>query len=177
MTVTLLTGCNLGDRERNMREVLPLIEERIGPIVKKSALYESEPYGFNSDDPFLNQALQCETELSPEALLGKIWIIENHFGKRRGTPAEELEKYRRRLNGTEGFTSRPMDIDILLYGDRIVETPLLAIPHREMHLRRFVLDPLCEIAGETLHPVLHKTIREIREELNDNSDKVMLSGC
>lgn len=141
MKVTLLTGCNLGDKERSMAEVLPLIEAHIGKILKKSSIHSSSAWGFSSDDIFLNQAVVCQTALSPYDVLMKIWDIERLFGKQRGTAEEELAK----LNLRTTYESRLMDIDIIFYDDIEYSTPLLTIPHPLYREREFVLKPLNEI--------------------------------
>lgn len=141
MTVTLLTGCNLGDKEQSMADVLPHIETRIGKILRKSSVHASAAWGFNSSDTFLNQAIVCETTLSPYDVLMKIWEIERLFGKERGTADEELEKLKNRTT----YQSRLMDIDIIFYDDIEYTTPLLTIPHPLYKERDFVLKPLSEI--------------------------------
>lgn len=141
MTVTLLTGCNLGNPEKSIKEVLLHIEERIGKIVRTSSVHSSQAWGFSSDDIFLNQAVVCETELSPHGVLMAIWDIERLFGKERGTEAEELAK----LQSRTSYQSRLMDIDIIFYDDIVLNTPLLTIPHPLYKERDFVLIPLSEV--------------------------------
>lgn len=141
MKVTLLTGCNLGDKERNMIEVLTHIEAHIGKIIRKSSVHTSVAWGFDSDDMFLNQALVCQTELSPYDVLMQIWAIERIFGKERGSVEQELEKLQKRTT----YQSRLMDIDIIFYDDLVMDTPLLTIPHPQYDKRDFVMIPLKEL--------------------------------
>jgi len=154
-TVYLGIGTNLGDRKENLRRAIELIEEHVGLITLVSSIYETEPWGFRSETSFLNMAVKVETKLSPSGLLGRILMIEAMMG---------------RLREGKGYKSRIIDIDILLFGSRIVDNKVLVIPHPRIHDRRFVLVPLAEIGGEIIHPVLKKSILELLTECNDNSN-------
>jgi 2-amino-4-hydroxy-6-hydroxymethyldihydropteridine diphosphokinase len=145
-------GSNLGNREENLKNAVSLIEEHIGPVRLRSSVYETEPWGFRSEDDFLNMVVQAETSLSPSGLLGRVLMIESLLG---------------RLREGKEYKSRTIDIDILLYDKRIVRTKVLVIPHPVMHERRFVLIPLCEIAAELIHPVLKKSFKKLLEECPD----------
>ena len=143
MKVFLGIGTNLGDRESNLKKAIALIKENIGPVIKSSSVYETEPWGFQSNDYFLNMVLEVKTDLKPSGLLGRVLMIEASMG---------------RLRNAEGYTSRLIDIDILFYGKRKFSGKALLIPHPKLHERKFVLIPLCEIAPEFIHPVLGKTM-------------------
>jgi len=147
----LLTGGNLGDKTINMKNCSLLIEKHCGHILKKSALYETAAWGKTDQPDFLNQVLLIDTPLTPESLLHKILNIEQQMGRFRE------EKYGPRL----------IDIDILLYNDEVINETRLIIPHPRMQERRFVLEPLNEIAPDTIHPVFQKTIHQLLEECND----------
>lgn len=153
-TVLLGIGTNLGDREGNLKRSVTLTEEHIGRVTEVSSVYETEPWGFQSESSFLNMVLKAETKLTPSGLLGRILMIESLMGRLR--------------EGT-GYKSRIIDIDILLFENRVIESRALVIPHPKMHERRFVLVPLCEIAGEMVHPVFNKSIKELLNECRDNS--------
>jgi len=153
--VFLATGTNLGKRQINLRRAAEAIGKFIGGITASSSIYETEPWGFISHEKFLNQVVKVETDFSPFSLLEKIHEIESGLG---------------RVRGTEQYSSRIIDIDILLYEDIIVEEAILKIPHPLISERRFVLVPLCEIAAELRHPVLNKTIGELLEICADKSD-------
>ena len=144
-------GSNLGNRDEYLDHAIRLISERIGQIVKKSSVYETDPWGFNADVPFLNRVVEAETELTPEELIREILGIEQELGRVRG----------------DGYTSRTIDIDILFYGDQVVSTSDLKIPHPSIQDRRFVLVPLCEIAGRFIHPVLDTSISDLLEFCKD----------
>jgi len=152
--VFLGIGSNLGERETNLKEAVAGIEENIGHVLYCSSLYESEPWGFKSDNQFLNMVVVVETKLTASGVLGAILMIEAFLGRTRG------EKQ---------YSSRIIDIDILLYEDMIVDEVSLKIPHPLMHERRFVLVPLCEIASKEVHPVLKKTIASLLEMCKDKS--------
>lgn len=165
MEVTLLIGCNLGDKDRNMIDVLYHIENKIGVILKKSSIYVSEPWGFESDDVFNNQAVVCETKLLPENLLQTIWSIEKSFGKERGDIKCELAKYIAREKGEICYKSREMDIDIIFYGDTIYNSDILKIPHPLYKIRDFVLNPLCELMGDYCPPNEKNSIKQLRDNI------------
>jgi 2-amino-4-hydroxy-6-hydroxymethyldihydropteridine diphosphokinase len=146
--VYLSLGSNVGDREAQLRDALTRLAA-IGRVVAVSSFYETEPVEFTRQPWFLNCAVALETSKTPRELIAAILRIEEDMGRRR------LQK--------KG--PRSIDIDILLVGSLVVEEPELTIPHPAMHQRRFVLEPLAEIAPEVLHPVLNKTIRELRDAL------------
>ena len=153
-TVYLGIGTNLGDRESNLAKAVALVEEHIGPIKCASSVYETEPWGFQSENYFLNMVIEVEARLGPSGLLGKILMIESLLG---------------RLREGKEYKSRIIDIDILLYDKRVIKKKVLVIPHPRMHERKFVLIPLSEIDGDLTHPVLGKSIRELLEGCQDKT--------
>ena len=151
--VYLLLGSNIGNRKETLSKANKLIAQNIGVIKSLSSIYKSEAWGFKSNNHFLNQVLLIETEYSPQHLLSEILNIENVLG---------------RVRKSKHYESRVIDIDILLYDDKVIKDINLKIPHQQLHQRNFALIPLVEIAGEFIHPVFNKTIKEILEECNDN---------
>jgi 2-amino-4-hydroxy-6-hydroxymethyldihydropteridine diphosphokinase len=145
-------GSNLGNRIENIQEAQMKIEEFIGTIDAFSSVYETEPWGFKSEKDFLNKVLAVKTELSPSGLLGRILMIEAQLGRIR------LDK---------GYSTRKIDIDILLYDNEIVNEKALVIPHPRLQERMFVLVPLAEIAREMIHPVLKKSIASLLKSCKD----------
>ena len=152
--VFLGIGTNLGNRESNLKEAVARIEEYIGPVVKSSSVYETEPWGFQTENEFLNMVVKVETKLTPSGLLGRILMIESLSG---------------RVRGEKQYTSRVIDIDLLLYENMIIDEESLKIPHPLMHERRFVLVPLCEIESQMIHPVLNKSIASLLGACKDKS--------
>ncbi|TNE62707.1 MAG: 2-amino-4-hydroxy-6-hydroxymethyldihydropteridine diphosphokinase [Bacteroidetes bacterium] len=132
----------------------------IGKAVKKSHVYETEPWGNKEQDPFLNQVIMLNTTLSPRELLDEIARIEREMGRKR----KDQEKWGPRI----------IDVDILFYGKRRIRDKGLEIPHPELHKRAFILVPLMEIEPDLEHPVLKKTIDELYFNCDDPSDVVML---
>jgi 2-amino-4-hydroxy-6-hydroxymethyldihydropteridine diphosphokinase len=147
-------GTNLGNREENLCKAIEMIGKEIGEVVSCSSVYETEPWGFKSENEFLNAVIKVKTELKPSGLLGRILMIEAMLG---------------RLREGKGYSSRIIDIDILLYGCEIIKKKSLQIPHQLIQDRRFVLVPFCEIAPEMVHPVLNKTFAELLNDCRDES--------
>ena len=148
----LALGTNIGNRRRNMITAAALLAERVGDVLALSGFYETEPWGFQSENTFLNAALRLETFLSPLELLKATQQIEAEMGRTQ------------KSNGT--YHDRIIDIDILLYDDLILQTPELTLPHPLMQDRRFVMEPLLEIAPNVVHPVFKKTIVSLIREHN-----------
>ena len=148
----ILLGGNLGNKQQVFSETWKRLEKQIGPITKRSAVYETEPWGFESNDMFWNQAIEIETELWPDEVLIQTHGIEEILG---------------RIRKENQFDSRIIDIDVLFYGSEIVNQPDLQIPHPRIQDRKFVLVPLCEIAPELVHPVFKKTVCELLSECSD----------
>ena len=146
--VYLGLGTNLGDNEQNLRMSIKKIEERIGNVVSLSAFYATAPWGFSSENSFLNAAVCVETTLLPLQVLEETQRIERELGR--------TEKS---VNGL--YADRLIDIDLLLYDDRVMDAEGLILPHPLMTERRFVMEPLSEIAPDVVHPVLHKTMKEL----------------
>ena len=158
--VFLGIGTNLGDREANLKEAIAKIEEYIGMLLVSSSVYETEPWGFKTDSEFLNIVLKVETDLSPSGLLGRILMIESQFG---------------RIRGEKQYSSRVIDIDILLYEDQVIDEESIKIPHPLMHERKFVLVPLCEIAPDMLHPEKKESFSSLLQNCKDKGKVRKLS--
>jgi 2-amino-4-hydroxy-6-hydroxymethyldihydropteridine diphosphokinase len=154
--VYLSLGSNLGDREKYLREAISRLEE-LGVIRQISAFYETQPVDVQGEQPwFLNCALAMETELMPLDFLSRMLAVEQSMGRIRTAPKGP----------------RTIDIDIVLFGNDVLDTPELTVPHPAMHQRRFVLEPLAEIAPAVVHPVLKRTVRELLDLLPADSGLV-----
>ena len=141
--VYLGLGSNLGDRETTIQEAVKLIDERVGHVARRSSLIETEPWGFQSENKFLNAVILCETSLTPRQVLMATQKIERELGK---TKAHATMRQLSMLNSQlPTFKDRPIDIDILLFDDLNIDTPDLQIPHPLMYERDFVMIPLNEI--------------------------------
>lgn len=151
----LLAGGNRGDVAAAMERVAALLEERAGHVAAMSRIYFSEPWGFEAEGCFQNRAFVVETYLEPERLLDTTQQIEREMG--RSEMAESLE---RALTG-ERYASRSMDIDMIFYDARVISTPRLTVPHPLFHVRAFALRPVCEVAGDMVHPVLGVSVEEL----------------
>ena len=141
VTAYLGLGSNLGDREENLRKALSLLRD-VGEITALSSVYETEPWGYAEQPSFLNLVCGFRTSLSPPELLALVQEVERRLGRVR----------------TIRYGPRTIDVDILLYGDRIVDTPDLQIPHPRIPERAFVLAPFAEIAPDVEHPTLKRPI-------------------
>lgn len=140
-------GTNMGNKRGNLITATAMLAERVGDILALSAIYETEPWGFQSQNSFLNAVIIQITKLSPTELLDTTRLIEIEMG---------------RIEKSDGsYHDRIIDIDILMYDDLILQTERLTLPHPLMHKRNFVMEPLAEIAPAAIHPVLHKTMEEL----------------
>ena len=135
-------GSNLGDREKNLLEAIRLIGEQVGKVVRQSTFIETEPWGFDSDNMFMNAVILCETEHTPREVLTVTQQIERDMGRRKKS-VNDLSVNGKSVN--RKYFDRPIDIDILLYDDITIDEPDLKIPHPLMHQRDFVMVPLNEI--------------------------------
>lgn len=153
--VYLSLGSNVGARSVNLEMAISRLEE-IGRIQAVSSFYETEPVDVTEQPNFLNCVVGLETDLAPAKLMGAVLDIERDMGRRR----------------TQDKGPRTIDIDILLIGNAVIDTPDLTVPHPALHQRRFVLEPLAEIAPEAIHPVLRKTAKQLRSALEPGTQKV-----
>ncbi len=145
-------GTNLGDKEQNLHLAIKYIEERIGNIISLSAFYTTAPWGFDSDNSFLNAAICVETAFLPFELLDVTKSIESFLGRKRKS-----------MQGV--YADRLIDIDLLLYEDFVISTKELTLPHPLMEQRLFVMEPLAEIAPGLLHPVLRESMLDLYKKL------------
>ena len=152
--IILSIGTNIGDRERNIENAVEALGE-IGKVTAVSPIYTSEPWGFESENGFYNIALAMESELLPLDLLQETQRIERELGRTTKTTTE--------------YADRVIDIDIIAYGQTIIETPELTIPHKLMHLRNFVLYPLADITPNWVHPILQLSVQELKKKSEDNN--------
>jgi 2-amino-4-hydroxy-6-hydroxymethyldihydropteridine diphosphokinase len=148
----LLLGGNLGNKQQVFAEARIQLEKHVGPISAQSAIYETEPWGFESEDLFWNQALELKTTLSPEEVLKQTQLIELELG---------------RIRKEKQYDSRIIDIDILFFGDQIIKYSNLTVPHPRIQERKFALVPLFEIAADFIHPIFRKSVHELLEECPD----------
>lgn len=149
----LALGTNLGQREELMNQACGLIAGRIGPIVARSRNFITRPVGFVSENLFLNAVVAVKTDLQTETILDLTQEMEREMGRTQ--------------KSVDGIHyDRPMDIDLLFYGDEKITNDRIVLPHAHLHKRRFVLEPLCDIAPDWIHPTMHLTMKQLLDQLN-----------
>jgi 2-amino-4-hydroxy-6-hydroxymethyldihydropteridine diphosphokinase len=153
-TVYLSLGSNQGNRIEFLQKSIDAIELYIGTPEQVSSYYETEPWGFISENRFINQVVRISTILSASQVMQKILQIEHQFGRERNPEVQE-------------YVNRTVDIDVLFYNNLVFKTEDLVIPHKFMHLRRFVLEPLNEIAPDLMHPIMMNSVKELLKNCND----------
>jgi 2-amino-4-hydroxy-6-hydroxymethyldihydropteridine diphosphokinase len=151
--VFLSLGTNLGNKQANLSTAISEIEKNIGQITLYSRIYETAAWGFECENNFFNQVILVITDMEPSLLINSCLAIEKKMGRER--------------NKGENYESRKIDIDILFYGELIVAEDNLIVPHPYLHDRRFILEPLNEIAPDLIHPILGKSISKLLEECTD----------
>lgn len=149
----IIAGSNIDPREQYLQQSLYYIEHSGIEICDMSSIYISEPWGFEADLDFYNQAIKIITELSPENLLKKLLDIETKIGRKR--------------NHSKTYSSRIIDLDILFYDDIVINKPELIVPHPKIQERKFVLKPLNDIAANLIHPIINQTINEMLANCQD----------
>ena len=188
MLTYILAGGNIGPVRENLRKAKAMIGERIGEVVRASALYRSPAWGFESPNPFFNAVWAVETPLDPEAVMQALLEIERQLGRTRenavaASPGAASASAETTCPDTapaphapapKTYASRPIDLDILFYGNLTLFTPFLAVPHPRLPLRRFALVPLNEIAPNLLHPTLNQTISQLLAACPDKSEVVLV---
>ncbi len=160
-TVYLLLGGNVGDVAWAFEQAIVRMVEEGLQVHKVGPLFESEPWGMESDRLFLNQLLQAGTSLEPKELLRLLLSIETSLG-------------RKRVHGS--ISSRQLDLDILFYDDCVLSLPNLIIPHPRLHARRFALLPLCDMVPDFIHPILKKTMQQLLNECDDQGAVAMIDS-
>ena len=172
-------GTNLGNRAANIDRAIALLQQQVGPLVKCSSYISSKPWGFSSDNDFLNAAAIFDTTLTPLQLLRATQAIEQQMGRTQKSQGSRVKSQGARVKSQESrgesqearerhYADRIIDIDILLYDTLQLTSPELAIPHPLMAQRDFVVRPLAEIAPRKRHPALGKTIAQLKKELLKN---------
>ena len=157
MNVTYLClGGNIGDREKTLKLALFKINEQVGCIDAKSSIYETEAWGVDNQQTYLNQCIKVKTHLNPIELINTLLSIEQRLGRKRVV--------------NEVYEPRTIDIDIIFYNQEIIDSEQLNVPHPRLHLRKFVLIPLNEICSNYLHPLLNKTIFNLLSTCEDQSE-------
>ncbi|HSW96608.1 MAG TPA: 2-amino-4-hydroxy-6-hydroxymethyldihydropteridine diphosphokinase [Candidatus Saccharimonadales bacterium] len=154
--IVLALGSNVGERKENIMFAIDMLKEHIADIIS-GPLYETKPWGFTQQDNFYNTVIQGKTAVAPDELLVFLKKVE-----------EKLGRVKRFMNGP-----REIDIDILLYDEAVLVYPQLIVPHPRMHERDFVLQPLCDIAPDTLHPIYKKTMAELLAALSADERSII----
>ncbi len=157
--IFLSLGSNVGNRGANLQTALVNLEQWEVRVLRSSSIYETEPFGKKDQGNFFNLAVQVKTDRTPEDLLMVLHAIERSMGRERKEP----------------WGPRTIDLDILFYGDKVKNDDHLTIPHRHLADRRFVLEPLAEIAPGFVHPVLKKTVEQLLKECTDKGTVTLLS--
>ena len=157
-TVYICVGSNLGSKLNNCRQgVAELTRGETSRLVDQSPVYRTEPVGYKEQDWFINYVIKIETVLEPLALLDRLRSIEHDAGRTRDSVR---------------FGPRVLDLDIIFYDDLVMETDGLVIPHPRMHKRRFVLKPVCDIDPHIIHPVFHRTVQSLLEDLDATGQRI-----
>ena len=151
----LILGSNLNNKEKHINDAIRLLSLEFN-CKKRSSIYKSKAWGYESDNDFFNLAISIDCEIDPHALLSKVIEIEDKLGRKRSSAVR--------------YSDRTIDIDIILYGDSLVDTPELVIPHPRFHLRDFCLIPMNEIAPEKLVPMFGKSVKELHDEFKKNQN-------
>ena len=157
--VYIILGSNIGNRLGYIEKAKFLLAEMVGDIEKESVVYQTEPWGVIDHDPYYNQVILMHTTLKPKNVIEKTLEIEEKMGRVR----------------SGHWSPRTIDIDILLFDEEVIKTKKLTVPHPRMHLRRFVLKPLAEIAPNLIHPVLGKNMHELLEATSDQKEVIILA--
>ncbi len=152
MILVLLLGSNIEDRQKNLVMARNLLIQRFSTPVSESSVFVTQPWGFADDTDFINQVVVFNSDLDPHSILRIIQNIETDLGRERKS---------------DRYDSRTIDIDILFFGDKVINSDQLTIPHPLLHLRRFTLVPLAEILPDYLHPVLGKRLDVLLKECAD----------
>lgn len=154
-SVWLLLGGNIGNVARAFESACVYMQAEIGLVLRKSHLYESEPWGFEHENNFINQVVELHTSLAAQEVMRACLHIESLLGRVR--------------TKVEGYESRVIDIDVLYYNSDSIESDIITVPHILLHKRRFALLPLCELIPNYIHPVLHKSNTQLLQSCDDKS--------